>query len=148
MVSRKRDNPREVGKDLFQDSVLFHRYVLWTVWTGSPNHQTAIQSQESRARICKPRTGRPQSFILWAQPYTFFKKNVFIMNEQCVLTHLLQCHIFWVFFFVLDVNECEVGNHTCNVQQTCFNVQGGFKCLDPVRCEDPYIRINEKWVIY
>ncbi|KAG8126430.1 hypothetical protein E2320_021743 [Naja naja] len=43
-----------------------------------------------------------------------------------------------------DVNECEVGNHTCNVQQTCFNVQGGFKCLDPVRCEDPYIRINEK----
>uniref|UniRef100_A0A8C6V9U6 Fibulin 5 n=1 Tax=Naja naja TaxID=35670 RepID=A0A8C6V9U6_NAJNA len=46
-----------------------------------------------------------------------------------------------------DVNECEVGNHTCNVQQTCFNVQGGFKCLDPVRCEDPYIRINENHCI-
>lgn len=28
LVSRKRDNPREVGKDLFQDSVLFHSYVL------------------------------------------------------------------------------------------------------------------------
>ncbi|XP_039225390.1 fibulin-5-like [Crotalus tigris] len=51
------------------------------------------------------------------------------------------------FFFISDVNECEVGNHTCNVQQTCFNFQGGFKCLDPVRCEDPYIRINENHCI-
>ncbi|CAI5764412.1 fibulin-5 isoform X1 [Podarcis lilfordi] len=42
-----------------------------------------------------------------------------------------------------DVNECDVGNHTCTLQQTCFNVQGGFKCLDPIRCEEPYILISE-----
>uniref|UniRef100_A0A8D0L9G6 Fibulin-5 n=1 Tax=Sphenodon punctatus TaxID=8508 RepID=A0A8D0L9G6_SPHPU len=42
-----------------------------------------------------------------------------------------------------DISECEAGNHTCTLQQTCFNLQGGFKCLDPLRCEDPYLQIND-----
>ncbi|NXJ94427.1 FBLN5 protein, partial [Corythaixoides concolor] len=42
-----------------------------------------------------------------------------------------------------DINECENRNFTCTPQQTCFNIPGEYKCLDPVRCEDPYIQINE-----
>ncbi|XP_077910242.1 fibulin-5 isoform X4 [Halichoerus grypus] len=42
-----------------------------------------------------------------------------------------------------DINECEHGNHTCNLQQTCYNLQGGFKCIDPIRCEEPYLRISD-----
>lgn len=42
-----------------------------------------------------------------------------------------------------DINECENRNFTCTPQQTCFNIPGEYKCLDPVRCEDPYVQINE-----
>lgn len=43
-----------------------------------------------------------------------------------------------------DINECEHRNHTCILQQTCYNLQGGFKCIDPIRCEEPYLRISDK----
>ncbi|EPY81555.1 thyroid receptor-interacting protein 11-like protein [Camelus ferus] len=42
-----------------------------------------------------------------------------------------------------DINECEHRNHTCILQQTCYNLQGGFKCIDPIRCEEPYLRISD-----
>ncbi|XP_039597449.1 fibulin-5 [Polypterus senegalus] len=42
-----------------------------------------------------------------------------------------------------DINECETGNATCTRTQECFNYQGGYKCLDPVRCEEPYILFGE-----
>ncbi|XP_056349494.1 fibulin-5 isoform X2 [Oenanthe melanoleuca] len=42
-----------------------------------------------------------------------------------------------------DINECEIRNFTCTSQQTCFNIPGEYKCLDPVRCEEPYLQINE-----
>lgn len=45
-----------------------------------------------------------------------------------------------------DINECEHRNHTCTLQQTCYNLQGGFKCIDPIRCEEPYIQISDKYV--
>lgn len=65
------------------------------------------------------------------------------IKELCLAyTSLL---VFLLFFFcVLDINECETRNFTCTPQQTCFNIPGEYKCLDPVRCEDPYIQINEK----
>uniref|UniRef100_A0A8C0V7B5 Fibulin-5 n=1 Tax=Cyanistes caeruleus TaxID=156563 RepID=A0A8C0V7B5_CYACU len=45
-----------------------------------------------------------------------------------------------------DINECEIRNFTCTSQQTCFNIPGEYKCLDPVRCEEPYLQINEKTI--
>lgn len=45
---------------------------------------------------------------------------------------------------ISDINECEHRNHTCTLQQTCYNTQGGFKCIDPIRCEEPYLRISDK----
>ncbi|XP_078516194.1 fibulin-5 isoform X2 [Lissotriton helveticus] len=42
-----------------------------------------------------------------------------------------------------DIDECENRNNTCTVQQTCLNIQGAYKCLDPVRCEEPYMPIND-----
>ncbi|XP_038630474.1 fibulin-5 isoform X2 [Scyliorhinus canicula] len=42
-----------------------------------------------------------------------------------------------------DINECEAVNHTCTVQQNCYNTPGGYKCLDKVNCQDPYIQLNE-----
>ncbi|XP_030069689.1 fibulin-5 [Microcaecilia unicolor] len=42
-----------------------------------------------------------------------------------------------------DINECDHGNHTCTVQQTCLNIPGTFKCLVPVRCQDPYVPMND-----
>ncbi|XP_053331002.1 fibulin-5 isoform X2 [Spea bombifrons] len=42
-----------------------------------------------------------------------------------------------------DIDECDTRNNTCSAQQTCFNIPGAYKCIDAVRCEDPYIKINE-----
>uniref|UniRef100_A0A3P9IAC3 Fibulin 2 n=1 Tax=Oryzias latipes TaxID=8090 RepID=A0A3P9IAC3_ORYLA len=28
-----------------------------------------------------------------------------------------------------DVDECKVGSHNCSSEKTCFNLQGGFRCL-------------------
>lgn len=42
-----------------------------------------------------------------------------------------------------DINECEHRNHTCTSLQTCYNLQGGFKCIDPISCEEPYLLIGE-----
>ncbi|KAK7802040.1 hypothetical protein U0070_025713 [Myodes glareolus] len=42
-----------------------------------------------------------------------------------------------------DINECEHRNHTCTPLQTCYNLQGGFKCIDPIRCEEPYLLIGD-----
>ncbi|XP_069049466.1 fibulin-5 [Lepisosteus oculatus] len=42
-----------------------------------------------------------------------------------------------------DINECDTGNNTCTTAQVCFNFQGGYKCLDPIKCEEPYIELGE-----
>ncbi|CAH2327640.1 fibulin-5 isoform X1 [Pelobates cultripes] len=42
-----------------------------------------------------------------------------------------------------DVDECDTRNNTCTTQQSCFNVPGTYKCMDPVRCEEPYIKIGD-----
>lgn len=42
-----------------------------------------------------------------------------------------------------DINECETGNNNCTSAQVCFNFQAGYKCLDPVNCEEPYIELGE-----
>ncbi|KAJ8016200.1 hypothetical protein DPEC_G00004720 [Dallia pectoralis] len=28
-----------------------------------------------------------------------------------------------------DVDECAIGTHNCSVSETCYNIQGGFRCL-------------------
>lgn len=43
-----------------------------------------------------------------------------------------------------DLNECESGNNTCTTAQVCFNFQGGYTCLDPLRCNPPYIELSDK----
>ncbi|KAM8920845.1 fibulin-5 [Pelodytes ibericus] len=42
-----------------------------------------------------------------------------------------------------DIDECDTRNNTCTEQQTCLNIPGTYKCLDPVRCEDPYIQLSD-----
>ncbi|XP_056108991.1 fibulin-5 [Rhinichthys klamathensis goyatoka] len=42
-----------------------------------------------------------------------------------------------------DLNECESGNNTCTTAQVCFNFQGGYTCLDPLRCDRPYIELSD-----
>lgn len=43
-----------------------------------------------------------------------------------------------------DFNECDTGNNTCTTAQVCFNFQGGYTCLDPLTCEQPYIELSDK----
>lgn len=38
-----------------------------------------------------------------------------------------------------DIDECVTGTHNCSVNETCFNIQGGFRCL-AFECPENYRR--------
>ncbi|XP_056107381.1 fibulin-2 isoform X2 [Rhinichthys klamathensis goyatoka] len=41
-----------------------------------------------------------------------------------------------------DIDECAIGSHNCSSSQTCFNIQGGFRCLS-FACPDNYRRVSD-----
>uniref|UniRef100_A0A673GE11 Fibulin-2-like n=1 Tax=Sinocyclocheilus rhinocerous TaxID=307959 RepID=A0A673GE11_9TELE len=41
-----------------------------------------------------------------------------------------------------DIDECAIGSHNCSASQTCFNIQGGFRCLS-FTCPDNYRRVSD-----
>uniref|UniRef100_A0A8C1D2X2 Fibulin 2 n=1 Tax=Cyprinus carpio carpio TaxID=630221 RepID=A0A8C1D2X2_CYPCA len=41
-----------------------------------------------------------------------------------------------------DIDECAIGSHNCSASQTCFNIQGGFRCLS-FACPDNYRRVSD-----
>uniref|UniRef100_A0A8C7Z651 Fibulin 2 n=1 Tax=Oryzias sinensis TaxID=183150 RepID=A0A8C7Z651_9TELE len=40
-----------------------------------------------------------------------------------------------------DVDECKVGSHNCSSEKTCFNLQGGFRCLS-FDCPHNYKKVS------
>lgn len=44
-----------------------------------------------------------------------------------------------------DIDECVTGTHTCTGNQSCFNIQGGFRCLS-FDCPVNFRRAGETWV--
>lgn len=54
------------------------------------------------------------------------------VSGQTILYHVLMtlmCLNFASVHVFLDIDECAVGVHTCSPSESCFNVQGGFRCL-------------------
>ncbi|XP_023810899.1 fibulin-2 isoform X2 [Oryzias latipes] len=43
-----------------------------------------------------------------------------------------------------DVDECKVGSHNCSSEKTCFNLQGGFRCLS-FDCPHNYKRVSSTY---
>ncbi|XP_046896495.1 fibulin-2-like isoform X1 [Hypomesus transpacificus] len=41
-----------------------------------------------------------------------------------------------------DVDECTMGNHNCSLAETCYNIQGGFRCLS-FDCPQNYRRVSD-----
>lgn len=41
-----------------------------------------------------------------------------------------------------DIDECVTGIHNCSVNETCFNIQGGFRCL-AFECPENYRRSGD-----
>ncbi|XP_033823174.1 fibulin-2 [Periophthalmus magnuspinnatus] len=41
-----------------------------------------------------------------------------------------------------DVDECTTGSHNCSVRQSCFNLQGGFRCLS-FDCPPNYNKVTD-----
>uniref|UniRef100_A0A3P9MPK3 Fibulin 2 n=1 Tax=Oryzias latipes TaxID=8090 RepID=A0A3P9MPK3_ORYLA len=43
-----------------------------------------------------------------------------------------------------DVDECKVGSHNCSSEKTCFNLQGGFRCLS-FDCPHNYKKVSSTY---
>ncbi|XP_004442991.1 PREDICTED: fibulin-2 isoform X2 [Ceratotherium simum simum] len=41
-----------------------------------------------------------------------------------------------------DLDECALGTHNCSEAETCYNIQGGFRCLR-FECPPNYVRVSE-----
>ncbi|XP_041638767.1 fibulin-2 isoform X1 [Cheilinus undulatus] len=41
-----------------------------------------------------------------------------------------------------DIDECTTGTHTCSFTQTCYNLQGGFRCLS-LNCPPNYKKVSD-----
>ncbi|KAA0707653.1 Fibulin-2 [Triplophysa tibetana] len=41
-----------------------------------------------------------------------------------------------------DIDECAIGSHNCSASQTCFNIQGGFRCLS-FTCPENYKKVSD-----
>uniref|UniRef100_S4R7Z9 Fibulin 5 n=1 Tax=Petromyzon marinus TaxID=7757 RepID=S4R7Z9_PETMA len=42
-----------------------------------------------------------------------------------------------------DVDECATNSHNCTGNENCYNVFGGYKCLEKLQCEEPYTQAGE-----
>uniref|UniRef100_A0A6Q2YZC4 Developmental arteries and neural crest EGF-like protein n=1 Tax=Esox lucius TaxID=8010 RepID=A0A6Q2YZC4_ESOLU len=74
----------------------------------------------------------------------------FLCQHRCVNTPgSFQCHCPGGYYLYEDgrscedINECETGNNTCTTAQVCFNFQGGYTCLDQLKCDPPYIELSD-----
>nr|XP_055040032.1 fibulin-2 [Misgurnus anguillicaudatus]XP_055040033.1 fibulin-2 [Misgurnus anguillicaudatus] len=41
-----------------------------------------------------------------------------------------------------DIDECATGEHNCSASQTCYNIQGGFRCLS-FACPENYKKVSD-----
>lgn len=65
---------------------------------------------------------------------------------QVISVNVLKSHFStFCLFAPPDIDECVTGTHTCSENQSCFNVQGGFRCLS-FDCPSNYRRVGETWV--
>ena len=46
-------------------------------------------------------------------------------------------------FFVLDIDECETGNHACPSNEECHNTGGSYKCVN-LGCPSGYKQISTR----
>lgn len=52
-------------------------------------------------------------------------------NTYTHYIHLIHTHITseLTMVWVTDIDECTIGAHNCSLAETCYNIQGGFRCL-------------------
>ncbi|XP_063071853.1 uncharacterized protein fbln2 isoform X2 [Engraulis encrasicolus] len=41
-----------------------------------------------------------------------------------------------------DIDECAIGSHNCSMSESCFNIQGGFRCLS-FACPSNYKKVSD-----
>jgi len=67
------------------------------------------------------------------RPHTTHITNFTNQLTTCIWTAQLTKHETWhqtcVCVCLIDVDECAVGSHTCDVKAECYNAVGSFKCV-------------------
>lgn len=46
---------------------------------------------------------------------------------------------------VVDIDECTTGAHNCSLAETCYNIQGGYRCLS-LNCPPNYRKVSDTCV--
>lgn len=67
----------------------------------------------------------------------------------------MSSNVFLVFFFLLDIDECETDTDNCDVNAHCNNTKGSFQCTcnigysgDGVVCEGAFLAWKRKTLAY
>lgn len=63
--------------------------------------------------------------------YYFLRCKIFSFTE----------YIFYCLHFIVDIDECALGGHTCHAAQECENVIGSYRCV--VRCGIGFRRTSD-----
>lgn len=45
----------------------------------------------------------------------------------------------------VDIDECTTGAHNCSLAETCYNIQGGYRCLS-LNCPPNYRKVSDTYV--
>lgn len=51
----------------------------------------------------------------------------------------------WRLRCIPDIDECTQGSHNCSLAETCYNIQGGHRCLS-LDCPPNYRKVSDTYV--
>ena len=103
----------------------------------SPSLQTAGTGTEEVTLSLQSQTHR----LLLLLMHTASHKHVTVHKLWLLLIFELSMS-FPLCFFLLDIDECAIGTHNCSTAETCYNIQGSFRCLS-FECPSNYRKVSD-----
>lgn len=100
----------------------------------------AVTTRRAASTVPVPSVATPWPQMVAAVRVRGSRGNITLQHVD--LFWWTQLHFFPTF---ADVDECLTGTHTCAENESCFNIQGGFRCLS-FECPNNYRRVGETWV--
>lgn len=115
----------------------------WQMLT-SAHCPLAITHVPTAAPMCRAVTTAPAPLLVTS--WHPMGKRAWVCGQVIVSLFKLR-HIVSPFPFlcISDIDECAAGIHTCSASESCFNIEGGFRCLS-FSCPANFHEVARGWV--